>query len=181
MTDIGQIRWKNDVKQLTLNTTYNYKGVDFSDSIDDRAEDYKKPEDVLDDFTEDIKNEFGFQLTEESYVEQLPYTISLGAEYHLLKNLDLGALYSHYSSPYYQRDVYAFSANLGISNALSLSPTMMIVDSDTVWAFASAFRIGPLQFHMAINDLGGIAAPADNRGIGIQMGMSYIFPFALVP
>ena len=181
VTDIGQIRWKNEVKKLSLNTTYNYKGVDLTNSIDDRADDYKKPEDVLDDFTEDIKNEFGFQLTEESYTEQLPYTISLGAEYHLLKNLDLGALYSRYASPYYQRDVFAFSANLGISNELSLSPTMMIAGSDTVWAFASAFRVGPLQFHMAVNDLSGVASPADGRAIGIQMGMSYVFPFALVP
>lgn len=181
VTDIGQIRWKNDVKQLTLDTTYRYTGADFSDSLDDQADNYKSPEDVLDELTEDIKNEFGFQLTEDSYSEKLPYTISMGAEFRLLKNLDFGAMYAHYASPYYQRDTYAFSANLGIRNALSLSPTMIIVGSDTVWACAAAFRFGPLQFHMAINDLDGIATPADAQGIGIQMGMSYVFPFALVP
>jgi hypothetical protein len=180
VTDIGQIRWKNDVKQLTLDTTYRYTAPDFSDSIDDQADSYKSPEDVLDELTEDIKNEFGFQLTEDSYTEQLPYTISMGAEFRLLKNFDLGAMYAHYASPYYQRDTYAFSANLGIRNALSLSPTMIIVDGDTVWACAAAFRFGPLQFHMAINDFGGIATPADAQGIGIQMGMSYVFPFSLI-
>ena len=180
VTDIGQIRWKNEVKQLTLDTTYPYTGADFSDSLDDQADNYKSPEDVLDELTEDIKNEFSFQLTEDSYTEKLPYTISMGAEFRVLKNLDFGAMYAHYASPYYKRDTYAFSANLGIRNALSLSPTMMIVGGDTVWACAAAFRFGPLQFHMAINDFGGIATPADAQGIGIQMGMSYVFPFALI-
>ena len=180
VTDIGQIQWNKDVKQLTLDTTYLYTGPDFSDSVDDQAANFKSPEDVLDELTEDIKNEFGFQLTEDSYSEQLPYTISLGAEFRLLKNLDLGALYAHYASPYYQQDTFALSANLGIRNALSLSPTVMIVGDDTVWACASAFRFGPLQFHMAINDIGGIAVPANARGIGIQMGMSYVFPFSLI-
>ena len=179
VTDIGQIQWKNEVKQLTLDTTYRYTGADFSDSIDDQADNYKSPEDVLDELTEDIKNEFSFQLAEDSYTEKLPYTISMGAEFRVLKNLDFGAMYAHYASPYYKRDTYAFSANLGIRNALSLSPTIMIVGGDTVWACASAFRFGPLQFHMAINDFGGIATPADAQGIGIQMGMSYVFPFAL--
>ena len=181
VTDIGQIRWKKDVKQLSLDTTYRYTAPNFSDSVDEQADDYRSPEDVLDALTEDIKNEFGFQLTEDSYTEQLPYTISMGAEFRLLKNLDLGAMYAHYASPYYQRDTFAFSANLGIRNALSLSPTIIIAGSDTVWACSAAFRFGPLQFHMAINDLGGIAAPADAQGIGIQMGMSYVFPFALIP
>ena len=180
VTDIGEIRWKNDVKQLTLDTTYRYTGADFSDSIDDQADNYKSPEDVLDELEEDIKNEFSFQLTEDSYTEKLPYTISMGAEFRLIKNLDFGAMYAHYASPYYKRDTYAFSANLGIRNALSLSPTMMLVGGDTVWACAAAFRFGPLQFHMAINDFGGIATPADAQGIGIQMGMSYIFPFSYI-
>ena len=180
VTDIGEIRWKNDVKQLTLDTTYRYTGADFSDSIDDQADNYKSPEDVLDELKEDIKNEFSFQLTEDSYTEKLPYTISMGAEFRLLKNLDFGAMYAHYASPYYKRDTYAFSANLGIRNALSLSPTMMFVGGDTVWACAAAFRFGPLQFHTAINDFGGIATPADAQGIGIQMGMSYIFPFSYI-
>ena len=181
VTDIGQIQWKNEVKQLTLDTTYRYTGADFSDSIDDQADNYKSPEDVLDELTEDIKNEFSFQLAEDSYTEKLPYTISMGAEFRVLKNLDFGAMYAHYASPYYKRDTYAFSANLGIRNALSLSPTIMIVGGDTVWACASAFRFGPLQFHMAINDFDGIATPANAQGIEIQMGMSYVFPFALVP
>lgn len=180
VTDIGEIRWKNDVKQLTLDTIYRYTGADFSDSIDDQADNYKSSEDVLDELKEDIKNEFSFQLTEDSYTEKLPYTISMGAEFRLLKNLDFGAMYAHYASPYYKRDTCAFSANLGIRNALSLSPTMMFVGGDTVWACAAAFRFGPLQFHMAINDFGGIATPADAQGIGIQMGMSYIFPFSYI-
>ena len=180
VTDIGEIRWKNDVKQLTLDTTYRYTGADLSDSIDDQADNYKSSEDVLDELKEDIKNEFSFQLTEDSYTEKLPYTISMGAEFRLLKNLDFGAMYAHYASPYYKRDTCAFSANLGIRNALSLSPTMMFVGGDTVWACAAAFRFGPLQFHMAINDFGGIATPADAQGIGIQMGMSYIFPFSYI-
>jgi hypothetical protein len=181
VTDIGQIRWKKDVKQLTLDTTYRYTGADFSDSIDDQADNYKSPEDVLDELTEDIKNEFSFQLAEDSYTEKLPYTISMGAEFRLLKNLDLGAMYALYASPYYKRDTYAFSANLGIRNALSLSPTMIIAGGDSVWACAAAFRFGPLQFHMAVNDLDGVATPANAQGIGIQMGMSYVFPFASKP
>ena len=28
-----------------------------------------------------------------------------------------------------------------------------------------------------MNDLDGIATPADAQGFGIQMGMSYVFPF----
>ena len=181
ITDIGQIRWKNDVKQLTLDTTYRYTGIDFSDSVNNQAENYKSPDDLLDEFTENIKNEFGFQLSEESYVEKLPYTISMGAEFQLLKNFDFGAMYAHYASPYYQRDTYAFSANIGIRNALSLSPTMIIVGGSTVWACAAAFRLGPLQFHMAIDDFDGIVVPSNVKGIGIQMGMSYVFPFALIP
>ncbi|MCH1471614.1 MAG: DUF5723 family protein [Flavobacteriaceae bacterium] len=155
-------------------------GADLSDSLDDQADNYKSPEDILDELTEDIKNEFSLQLTEDSCTEKLPSTISMGAEFRVHKNLDFGAMYAHYASPYYKRDTYAFSANLGIRNALSLSPTMMIVGGDTVWACAAAFRFGPLQFHMAINDFGGIATPADAQGIGIQMGMSYVFPFALI-
>ena len=181
VTDIGQIRWKNEVKQLTLDTTYRYTGADFSDSIDDQADNYKSPEDVLDELTEDIKNEFSFQLAEDSYTEKLPYTVSMGAEFRVLKNLDFGVMYAHYASPYYKRDTYAFSANLGIRNALSLSPTMIIAGGDSVWACAAAFRFGPLQFHMAVNDLDGVATPANAQGIGIQMGMSYVFPFALKP
>ena len=179
--DIGQIRWKKDVKQLTLDTTYRYTGADLSDSVDDRSDNYRSPEDIIDELTEDIKNEFGFQLIEDPYTEQFPYTISMGAEFRLLKNLDLGAIYVHYASPYYKRNTYALSANLGIRNAFSLSPTLMFRGNETLWACSAAFRFGPLQFHMAVNDLGGIVIPADAQGIGIQMGMSYVFPFALIP
>ena len=131
---------ENEVKQLTLDTTYRYTGADFSDSIDDQADNYKSPEDVLDELTEDIKNEFSFQLAEDSYTEKLPYTVSMGAEFRVLKNLDFGVAGAHYASPYYKRDTYAFSANLGIRNALSLSPTMIIAGGDSVWACAAAFR-----------------------------------------
>ena len=181
VTDIGQIRWKSDVKQLNLNTTYRYTGPDFIDLVDDGQADYKSPWEELEELVVGFKNDFRLQPAKDSYTEKLPYTVSMGAEFRLLDNLDLGLLYAHYASPHYQRNTFAFSANMGISNALSLSPTLMVVGGDTAWACAAAFRFGPLQFHMAANDLHGIATPADGKRIGIQMGMSYIFPFALVP
>ena len=179
ITDIGQIRWSKDVKQLTLDTTYDYYGGDFSNSIDDTESDYKSPEDVIDDLTEDIRNEFGFNLIESAYTEKLPHTFTAGLRYTVMPSLDFGMMYSNFTSPYYYRETLAFSANLAIKNALSLSPTLVLLGNDQLWSCAAGFRVGPLQFHTAISDIGAIKNPAHSQGFGVQMGMSYVFPFAL--
>lgn len=170
VTDLGRIRWRRDVQQLTLDTQYRYEPLDFSNSYDENAADYISPETLFDDLTEDMKQSFVWNEKGGSYTRNLPSKFYAGLQYKWTPGIDLGLAYLNQKIGNDSYQSITASANLQILNTLNFSPTYMNRNGNSLWACALGLNVGPLQIYTAFSDLSGIESPAHAYAPEVQLG-----------
>ncbi len=175
ITDVGGIRWNNKVQRIELDTTYRYEAIDFSNSYDDELENYRAPEDLLDEFTNEIRNAFSMNEINTSYSTTLPYISYVGVNYKFIPEVDFSMVYQSIHTEIISQNTLSLSANIALLDVLSFSPQYLNVEGNEVWGFSAGFRLGAAQFYMAVQDLKGWINPAHAYAIQFQIGSTISF------
>lgn len=183
VTDLGFIKWKKDVTQLTAKNQFLFSGLNVNDVIKgDRTID-----EVGQDMLDSLKNAFTLSKTGNPYTTYLPAGVSVAASYNLTKSLSVGLLsYTRFISKQV-REALTVSANMNIGSAFSasLSYTAENYRYDNLGA-GIGFRAGFMQFYLLsdripvswnriIDNKTNIVIPATWNTFNLRFGMNFVF------
>jgi hypothetical protein len=173
MIDLGFIRWRNDVYNLTLIGKYNYTGGNYDalhmDSLN-----------LLDMAIDSIKNSFTLTRKTSSYTTWLPTKFYVGAEYSPVRFFSLGFLSM---SRYFQKKIdqqFVVSANLKPLKMLEFSTSYSILDNDfSSMGIGMNLRLGPWDFYL-ISDMiplyyGKQYIPYKAEYFDLRLGFDFVF------
>lgn len=184
LTDIGYIRWRRDVTNLTTTGKFLFDGLDMTGVVGGN-EDFQ---DVGKNLLDSIKNSFVLTKTNDPYTTWLAPGLTLGGSYNLNKNISFGVLsYSRFIGKQV-RESLTFSANMNLSNffSLSLGYSFQNQRADNLGA-GLAFRAGFFQFYfisdripvtwdrIKLDDNSTIIVPANWNTMNIRLGMNLTF------
>lgn len=166
ITDIGFIKWKEDVTNYTVNdTTFTYSGVDLGDDIDN----------IRDILIDSLFDKFDYTESEDPYTGWLPIRATGSWIYHLNNQTDV---YATVSSRFVQRKTKmlygaGITRQMGKHVSLSGSVTKLPQQFFNLGA-AMTIKGGPVQFYMAADQIINFSVP-DARAFDFRLGLNLIF------
>jgi hypothetical protein len=183
ITDLGFIRWKKDVTNLTAKNQFEFSGLNMLDVINGTKTINQVGQDMLDS----LKNAFVVSKSKTAFTTYLPFGISLGGSYNVTKQFSVGMLsYSRVIGKQI-REALTLSANINLGNALStsLSYTAENHQYDNLGA-GLAFRAGVAQFYLLTdriplmwnkikNNSSNFILPANWNTFNLRLGMNFVF------
>ena len=183
VTDLGFIRWKNDVTNLKVYNQFKFSGLNMLDVINGT----KTIDEVGKDMLDSLKNAFNVSNTKAPFTTYLPFGISLGGSYNVTKRFSVGLLSYSRIIGKQLREALTLSANLNLGNAFSTSISYTAENHryDNLGA-GMAFRAGIIQFYLLSdripimwnkikNDKSNVMVPANWNTINLRLGMNLVF------
>jgi hypothetical protein len=117
ITDIGYIKWRRDVTNITANGEFVFTGMDLTEVINGD----KTFGEVTDEILDSLKNALDLTTGNSPFTTWLAPAITLGGSYNVTKNISFGLLsYTRFIGSQV-RESLTLSANLNLGNAFSLS------------------------------------------------------------
>jgi hypothetical protein len=183
ITDLGYIKWKQDVINFQIKSQYEFNGLDMIDVLNGTKTFDELGKAELDT----LKDSFKVTDSSNSFTTYLPVGVSLGANYKLTKRFSVGVLsYSRFIGKQLKEAV-TLSGNLNLGNAFSTTLTYTIANHryDNLGA-GIAFRPGIFQFYMLVDripvmwnnikfDSSSIPLPTSLNTINLRIGMNLAF------
>ena len=183
VTDLGFIRWKNDVTNLKTYNQFKFSGLNMLDVINGT----KTIDEVGKEMLDSLKNAFNVSNTKAPFTTYLPFGISLGGSYNVTKRFSVGLLSYSRIIGKQLREALTLSANLNLGNAFSTSISYTAENHryDNLGA-GVAFRAGIIQFYLLSdripimwnkikNDKSNVMVPANWNTINLRLGMNLVF------
>lgn len=183
VTDLGFIRWKNDVTNLKTYNQFKFSGLNMLDVINGT----KTIDEVGKDMLDSLKNAFNVSNSKAPFTTYLPFGISLGGSYNVTKRFSVGLLSYSRIIGKQVREALTLSANLNLGNAFSTSISYTAENHryDNLGA-GVAFRAGIIQFYLLSdripimwnkikNDKSNVMVPANWNTINLRLGMNLVF------
>ena len=179
MIDLGKISFKSNVNSVSKVTSYNWTGIDFSNSIDDSNVDYVDPSDLVDDELEKIENSFKPKRSDfnsEAFDVKIPTKIFVGGTYDLGSKFNVGVLNRYYKLGDASTNTLTFSGNAMIGNFFSLSGSYsMIGNSNNNVGLGVALRMGFMQLYLVSDNLLSLNDPSKAEYVNARIGMNFLF------
>ena len=184
LTDIGYIRWNRNATNLTTKGEFVFDGLDMTDV----AAGTKEVEDVGKELLDSLKNSFSLTNSNDPFTTWMAPGLTLGGSYNLNKTFSFGILsYSRFIGKQV-RESLTLSANMNLSNSLSLSLgyTLQNQRADNLGA-GVAFRAGIFQFYiisdripvswnrLMIGEDSDILVPANWNTLNLRAGLNLSF------
>ncbi|HWA35008.1 MAG TPA: DUF5723 family protein [Cyclobacteriaceae bacterium] len=156
LLDLGYINWTNNTYQYTLNPAtakYTFGGIDVSKLLDGNATSFSAQVDSIQKKFEMKEAPIG------SYKTMLPLKMYLGAQYEIIPNLNVGALF--FNESYRGRSAAGMTAsvnkNFGKWVSTSLSYTVSNRSYNNI-GLGVSFNVAPVQLYIVGDNL--LRAPA---------------------
>ena len=184
MTDLGFIRWKNDVSNLEAKSKYVFRGVNIIDVINGT----KTVDELGNEMADSLKKAFSFYDSHKSFSETLPYNLTFGASYHLSKIVSFGLTSESRISKYQVWETVELTANLNVIKNISayLSYSLSNQQVNNLGAGVVA-KSGIFQFYLLsdkiplmwnkinVDKVNSITIPANMNTLNLRMGVNLIF------
>ncbi len=123
IVDLGFIKWKDDVNQLSVDGTFDYTGVDVSSEFDDQIEG-----DPAEDLLDSLENEFTVSDQSTSFSKGIGTKFYAGANYKLTERVDVGFLSRTRVWDGKVNQAFTLSANTRPLRGLAFSLSYSIMD-----------------------------------------------------
>ncbi len=179
LVDIGKINFSNNLLNLTQAASYKWEGIDFSKSIDTKADDYVKPSDLIETETNKLTDTFRPKNTDfssEAFGMNIPAKIFLGGTYNISRNFNVGILDRYYKSANYSQNSITLSANALLGKFFSLTGSYsMIGKSNNNLGLGMALRLGFIQIYLVNDNVLAIVDPAKVEIINMRFGLNLLF------
>ncbi len=183
ITDLGYIKWKDDVTTLRANSQFKFNGLNVTDVVNGTKTFDKLGQDILDS----LKNSFTISKGNKPFKTTLPVGFSVGGSFNLSKSVSFGILSHSIISGKKIREALTLSANVNLGNILSTSICYTAENSrfDNLGA-GLAFRLGivqlyliadriPLSWNKINTDNGSIFLPYSWNTINMRVGLNLVF------
>lgn len=174
--DLGAINWKTDGNEFTQKGSFTWTGADWSQSGNSKDPNYKEIEDVFDDLTDSIADEFRVTDGIGTYKVPLPTKIYLGGTHQLNKKVNVGALSRTEIFNGNIQSSLTFSANARFFKNLSTSLSYSVVNNSyNNIGFGLASKIGPTQLYLVSDNVMAAIKPNSAHLANIRFGINFLF------
>jgi hypothetical protein len=183
ITDLGYIKWKNDITTLSANSQFQFSGFNVTDVVNGT----KTFDQLAQDMVDSLKNSFTISKANNPFKTTLPVGFTVGGSYNLTKSVSFGILSHSVLSGKRIREALTLSANVNIGNSFSTSIAYTAENSrfDNLGA-GLAFRLGIVQFYFVADkipiswnkintDDGSIFLPYSWNTINMRLGLNLAF------
>ena len=183
ITDLGFIRWKNEVTNLKAKNQFLFSGLNMDNVLNGTM----TFDSVANLMGESLKNAFKVSDSKRPFTTWLPFSVTLGGSYNVTKQFSVGLLSYSRIIGKQVREAMTLSANINIGNSLSasLGYTAENHQYDNLGA-GLAFRAGVTQFYLVTdripvmwnrikNDNSNIILPANWNTFNLRLGMNLVF------
>jgi hypothetical protein len=183
ITDLGFIRWKNEVTNLKAKNQFLFSGL----SMDNVLNGTMTFDSVANLMGESLKNAFKVSDSKRPFTTWLPFSVTFGGSYNVTEQFSVGLLSYSRVIGKQVREALTLSANINIGNSLSasLGYTAENHQYDNLGA-GLAFRAGGTQFYLVTdripvmwnrikNDNSNIILPANWNTFNLRLGMNLVF------
>jgi hypothetical protein len=146
LNNLGFIFWNDDLKGLSTNGNFPFKGLKYDASQDDEIEDFFKA------WGDSLLHKIEFRKQYDKFTTMLPSALHIGASYRLSKAVSIGALS--------RTTVWGKSVRQSFHASFSLQPYSFVafnagatwqVNSNVYLGGGFTFFVGPLQFYMLLD------------------------------
>lgn len=175
LTDLGFIRWKSNLYNFTQNTEFEWKGVDFSNSVNSSNPDNEDLEDAFDDLLDSLKNNFRLQEGASAYTSMLHTRFYMGATYELNKMFDVGGLVQMtlMNKIFYPSLTASANGRFLRNVSASVSYSIMPGNYANIGAAITA-KLGPVQLYVSTDNV--LAANFTNtQAASARFGINLLF------
>jgi hypothetical protein len=180
--DLGYIRWQNEVHNLKLNGSYNFKGAYISnlDSINNTFE----------HITDTLKNNL-YSESGNSFTTLLTGKLYLGADFNLTQSFRLGVLSRTDMYNKAWQEQLAFSANVKLGRFCAASVSYSLINNAAQnLGIGLAIKPGPLSLYLIfdqiplawsqtknfkVSNIDVPIIPSRTRGFNAKIGLNIVF------
>jgi hypothetical protein len=144
LTNLGYIRFKDDLNSLSFNGTYSFDGINVEGSDEDEIEQ------AFEDIADSIKTVIEYDVKHEKFSVPLSPLLYLGGSYRLTPAVTFGLLSRSVFQQHNFRQDFNLSANLQPYNfvAFNLNYGISLNGGNGV-GMGTSFLLGPLQLYFA--------------------------------
>jgi len=167
--DIGNINWKQDVKNYQSNGSFTYDGLDITDIIDANSISFEGTLDTLDRI-------FSFEENNNPYSTKLPAKYYLSGIYQLDEVWQLGAMFHGLQFGDEFLPAFALSGRAKINDMFSVGGTYTI-RNNTFFNIGLnlTFHHGPVQFYAVTDNIIGAVTPYSSLSTNGRVGLGLVF------
>jgi hypothetical protein len=174
--DIGAIKWKTDGYEFTQDGSFTWEGADWSQSGNSNDPDYEEIEDVFEDLSDSIVDEFQVNDAVGSYSVALPTKIYFGGTYDLNKKVNVGALSRTEIFNGQVQSSLTFSANARFFRNVSTTVSYSVINNSyNNLGVGLATKLGPLQFYAVSDNVMAAIQPNNAQLANIRFGFNLLF------
>ncbi|BAX79996.1 DUF5723 family protein [Labilibaculum antarcticum] len=174
--DIGSINWKTDGHEFSQKGSFTWTGADWSQSGNSNDPNYREIEDVFEDLTDSIVDEFRVENRIGSYKVALPTKIYFGGTHDLNKRVNVGALSRTEIFNGKVQSSLTFSANARFFKNLSTTLSYSVVNNSyNNIGFGLATKLGPTQFYVVSDNVMAAIKPNTAHLANIRFGINFLF------
>ncbi len=189
LTDVGFIRWRNNVTNLISRNQFEFNGIDMTGVINGDETFSEAGDELIDS----LKDSFQPVELHESFTTSIPGSLNMGAGYRVSKNFEFGILSSSRFMGRQLKESLTLSANMNLGSSLlaSVSYTASNHRLDNIGA-GLALRLSVLQFYIMSdripvywdkiytdsgndNNHGYVPVPANLNTFDLRFGMNLVF------
>ncbi len=170
--DLGFIRWKNNVYNISMDGEYEFEGFDIAEIINDEDDQY------IDNLLDSIADLFAFTDTQNAFTRGLGTRIYLGGKYQLNEMLNFGALSRSEIRGGNFMQALTLSANADFTRWLSTSMSYsMMNNSYNNLGMGLGIRGGPIQFYMLSDNINTLFMPHRSQNVNLWFGLNLVFGY----
>ncbi len=174
--DLGLINWSDNATVLKQKSSYTFKGIDLSNSLDNTSADYKPVEDLFNDIADSITNQLKPTYSNQKYRTNLTGKLMVAGTYNVNNWLSGGILgrTDIYKGKWYPS--LTISANTYLLNGFSTAITYTIGNSsfNNIGLGLSA-RLGSFQLYVVTDNILAPIVPHKTRNLNIVSGINFVF------
>ena len=182
LTDLGYVRFKNDLNHLSFNGSYGFDGISVDGINDDEIDQ------AFDDVVDSMETVIDYGVEHEKFSVPLTPTLNMGASYQWTPSVSFGLLSQSRFQKYNFSQAFNLSANLQPYSfvALNLNYSNRIKGGSGLGSAVSVL-LGPLQMFVAadylplryadvsFDDGKAVSIPYKQKDLTLRFGLNLIF------
>ncbi|MFT5480757.1 MAG: hypothetical protein ACI9NN_001725, partial [Bacteroidia bacterium] len=168
--NIGKITWNTNVINAVSEhpgASYPFTGVDIDDLEPER------PREIMGRIADTLIDRFRLKQTNTSFTTGLFASFYLGGNYNIMKDHNVGVLFSGGVYQSYINPAITLSWNSKLTNVLAISSSYTIANNSFAnLGLGFSLNLGPIQLYAVSDNLVGVFFPNDVQNLSARVGIN---------
>lgn len=176
--DVGAIAWSSDTHEFSQDANFEWEGADWSQSGNSNNPNFEEIEDVFENLTDSLVDQFRVSNNTSAYSTGLPCKLYFGGTHQLNKKVNVGALSRTEIFNGKVQSALTFSANARFFKNLSTTLSYSILNNSyNNIGFGLATKLGPTQFYVVSDNVMAAIKPNSAHLANIRFGINFLFGY----